>query len=126
MNWRPSPTRPPRPRRTRPRSVSKIPPRSGLMVIADRRRTCRVEGTIASVAAASHARATSMLNRHQPGAFASLPPIARPPAEDDRGVPGAVEGAGKDRPHLAGSAGNDDLHVGPPTLLHCGIVPVYW
>ena len=52
-----------------------MPPGSGLMVIADRRSTFRVEGVGTSIAACSHARATSMLNRQVSGTPASDPPM---------------------------------------------------
>jgi len=43
--------------------------------MADRSATFRVRGVIASSNARSHARATSMLNRHVSGAPASSPPM---------------------------------------------------
>ena len=44
--------------------------------MADRSATLRVPGTTASSNAASHARATSMLNFHVPGASGSAPPTS--------------------------------------------------
>ena len=73
-NCRPSPAAPPSPRRTRPSKTSKMPPRSGLIVIAERSSTLRVAGTIAASQAASQSRATSTLNRHASGALFSEPP----------------------------------------------------
>ena len=64
MNCRPSPARPPRPQRASPSSVSNTPPASGLRVIADRSASFRVPSVTDSSNARSHARATSMLNRH--------------------------------------------------------------
>ena len=75
MYCRPSPAVPPRPRRTSASSVSNTPPRSGLIVIAERSATLRVRGVDASSSARSHAVATSMLNRHVSGASGSAPPI---------------------------------------------------
>ena len=72
---RPSAAFPPKPRRTKPRSVSKIPPRSGLMVIAERINTRRVRGTAAAMQARSHASATRILKCHDAGASRSAPPI---------------------------------------------------
>ena len=54
--------------------ADRMPPRSGLIVIAERRMTLRVAGTTASSHTASQARATSMLKRHVSGTFGSDPP----------------------------------------------------
>ena len=72
---RPSPDVPPRPRRTSASSVSNTPPRSALIVIAERRAILRVRGVDAASSARSQAVATSMLNRHVSGTSGSAPPI---------------------------------------------------
>ena len=51
-----------------------MPPLSGLMIIAERRRTLRVRGVSASSAACSQAFATSTLNLHVEGTPGSDPP----------------------------------------------------
>ena len=51
-----------------------MPPRSGLIVIAERSAIFRVRGVAASSSARSHARATSMLNRQLSGADGSSSP----------------------------------------------------
>jgi len=45
------------------------------MIMAERRATRRVHGTVASCRVRSHARATSMLNRQVSGAPGSDPPM---------------------------------------------------
>ena len=55
--------------------MSKTPPRSGLIVIAERSATLRVRGVARLVERAlPGAVATSMLNRHVSGASGSPPP----------------------------------------------------
>lgn len=88
MNCRPSPTFPPSPCLTNPNSVSKIPPGSGLIVIAERSAILRVRGVGASLNARSHAVATSMLKDHSRGASDSWPlsdEFARQAVEIPRG-----------------------------------------
>src|SRR5439155_633294 len=75
MNCRPSPARPPRPSAARRRRMLNPLRGSVPMTMAIRIATLRVRPVAASANADSHARATSMLNRHALGASGSAPPM---------------------------------------------------